>query len=292
MSLRYGYVSNGLTEHRLDDALCLLSDSGYDGIALTLDHIHFDPYSRALGLRAAELRNTLDELGLTCVIETGGRFVLHRRRKHYPSLISKERGRRIDLLRRAVDIAVQLHAPVVSLWSGAKPEDVEQEAAWQRLLESLELVVAHAEERGTMLGFEPEPGMLVETLADFERLRRELGRPSALGLTLDLGHCVCLEDEPVESSIRRLADQLVHVHADDMRRGVHEHLMFGEGELDVAAAMRALAEIEFEGMVAVELSRSSHRAHETVPASISVMRAAEKAKPAEPAQPQPVRVMS
>ena len=43
VSLRYAYVSNGLTGHRLDDALALLADCGYEGIALTLDHVHLDP---------------------------------------------------------------------------------------------------------------------------------------------------------------------------------------------------------------------------------------------------------
>ena len=34
---RLGYNTNGLAHHRLDDALALLADSGYEGIALTLD---------------------------------------------------------------------------------------------------------------------------------------------------------------------------------------------------------------------------------------------------------------
>ena len=39
VSLRLAYVTNGLGHHRLDDALALLADSGYDGVALTLDHL-------------------------------------------------------------------------------------------------------------------------------------------------------------------------------------------------------------------------------------------------------------
>ena len=41
MSLRFGYVSNGLADHRIEDALELLAENGYSGVALTLDHIHF-----------------------------------------------------------------------------------------------------------------------------------------------------------------------------------------------------------------------------------------------------------
>ena len=43
MPLRYAYNTNGLQSHRLEDAATLLADLGYDGIALTLDHMHLDP---------------------------------------------------------------------------------------------------------------------------------------------------------------------------------------------------------------------------------------------------------
>jgi len=273
--LNYGYVSNGLTGHRLEDAVRLLSDCGYDGVALTLDHVHFDPDAPGMRSRAASLRRLLDELKLSCVVETGARFALDARRKHHPTLLSEGRERRVRQLTRAIDVAVELEAPVVSLWSGAVPTGMEPGTAWDRLLEGVGRVVAHAERRGIRLGFEPEPGMFVERLVDFETLDRRLGHPPPLGLTLDLGHCVCLEPEPVEICVRRGADRLVHVHVEDMVRGVHEHLMFGDGELDLAAALSALVDIGYEGLVAVELSRHAHAAHETVPQAIEVLRSRE-----------------
>ena len=225
--------------------------------------------------RAAALRRLLDELKLACVVETGARFALDARRKHHPTLLSEGRERRVRQLTRAIDVAVELEAPVVSLWSGTVPTGMEPGTAWDRLLEGVARVVAHAERRGVRLGFEPEPGMFVERLVDFETLDRRLGHPDALGLTLDLGHCVCLEPEPVEVCVRRGAGRLVHVHVEDMVRGVHEHLMFGDGELDAAAALSALVEIGYEGLVAVELSRHAHAAHETVPQAIEVLRSRE-----------------
>ena len=43
--LRYAYNTNGLAHHRLDDALSFLADTGYGGVALTLDVHHLDPYA-------------------------------------------------------------------------------------------------------------------------------------------------------------------------------------------------------------------------------------------------------
>ena len=40
--------------------------------------------------------------------------------------------------------------------------------------------------------------------------------------------------------VRRALPYLVHVQIEDMRRGVHEHLEFGEGEIDFAPVLAAL----------------------------------------------------
>jgi sugar phosphate isomerase/epimerase len=276
VSLRYGYVSNGLADHRLQDALALLAEEGYAGVALTLDHVHFDPLAPRVRARAARLRPRLEELGLACVVETGARFVLDPRRKHFPTLMSDGRERRVNLLCRAVDVAAELGAPVVSMWSGTPPAGLPSARAWDLLLGGVERVLAHARRAGVTLGFEPEPGMLVEELRDYELLERRLGHPEGLALTLDVGHCVCLEPESPADCIRRAGARLVHVHIEDMRRGVHEHLMLGDGELDLAAAVGALEAVGYDGLVAVELSRHARMAHETVPAAIAALRAAEE----------------
>ncbi len=274
--LNYGYVSNGLSDHRIEHALELLAENGYTGVALTLDHIHFDPLAPRLRARAARLRAELDALGL--VVRGGDRRALRARPapQALPDAALRRppaargpavpRGRHRRRARRAV----------VSMWSGAAPPDESPELAWDLLVDGCERVLAHAERNGIVLAFEPEPGMLVETLADYEALQTRLGHPPALGLTLDIGHIVCLEPMSVTECVRRGAPTLAHVHIEDMRRGVHEHLMFGEGELDLDEALGVLADVGYDGMVAVELSRHSHAAHEVVPAAMAAMRAAQR----------------
>ena len=271
--MRFGYVTNGLVHHPLGEALTLLADNGYDGVALTLGHIHLEPDALA---HARRVRARLESLGMACVVETGAPFALDRRRKHYPSLVSVGHERRVDLLCRAVDVAAELGAPIVSIWSGAS--ELARDEAWERLVESCGRLLERAAHSGVRLAFEPEPGMLVERLADYERLRRDLHDPPGLGLTLDLGHVVCVEPLAVADCVRRSARTLAHVHVEDMRRGVHEHLMFGAGELDLGAALGALRNIAYSGMVAVELSRHAHAAHEAVPAAIAALRAADEAQ--------------
>jgi sugar phosphate isomerase/epimerase len=138
-------------------------------------------------------------------------------------------------------------------------------------------VVEHADVRGVSLGFEPEPGLHVETIEQWQRLYADLGRPARFGLTLDIGHCRCLEPDSVPDSVRRAGPHLVNVQIDDMRRGVHEHLEFGEGEIDFPPVLRALDEVGYTGLVAVELPRHSHAAPDVAARSLSFLRAAHQA---------------
>lgn len=276
--LRYGYVTNGLRDHRLVDALELLAECGYDGVALTLDTGHLDPFAEDVAEQVRATGRHLDRLGLAVVVETGARYLLNPRRKHEPTLVSAQgRDLRIRFLERAVAVASELGAPVVSLWSGMLPAGTDEVIGWQRLLDGLPPVLESAERAGVSLGFEPEPGMLVDNIAAFRRLASLLDDHPRLGMTLDIGHCQCLEPAPPAECVRAAADRLVHVQIEDMRRGAHDHLMFGEGEIDFPPVLTALNAVGYEGLVAVELSRHSHTAHTTVPRSIAFLRDAERA---------------
>lgn len=259
---RLGYNTNGLAHHRPLDALRLLAELGYEAVALTPDVGPLDPLAPD-ATTVADLRHWSDELGLELAVETGARFVLDARRKHFPTLLedsASDRERRIEMLRRSVDLAAELGAGVCSLWSGTGPAELESERAWERLCDGLRFVLAHGAERGVQIAFEPEPGMFVERPAGYLELLERLGSDAAtLGLCLDVGHLLCTGDLPVGDQIRKLAPRLVHVHLDDIRGGVHEHRMFGDGDLDLAETLDALVEVGFDGQAAVELSRDSHR---------------------------------
>jgi len=81
-------------------------------------------------------------------------------------------------------------------------------------------------------------------------------------LTLDVGHLHCQGEVPIAAAIDRWRERLVNVHLEDMRTGAHEHLMFGEGQIDFPPVLEALAAAGYRGGVHVELSRHSHEAPE------------------------------
>jgi sugar phosphate isomerase/epimerase len=258
------YNTNGLAHHDPAAAIALLAEIGYRGVGMTLDHGLLNPWLAPgeLVKATSAIRGLLHRYGMRSVVETGARFLLDPRRKHEPTLMSPDaaqRHRRVDFLCRAIDIARDLESDCVSIWSGTLRESLDDAVAWARLIEGLAPVCDYAQKQGVLIGFEPEPGMFIDTLGQFEKLLMRFDAP-ALRLTIDVGHLHCLDETPLEKQIRRWADRLVNVHIEDMRAGVHEHLMFGEGEIDFPPVLAALAESGYARLVQVELSRHSHMA--------------------------------
>ncbi|MDJ1134450.1 sugar phosphate isomerase/epimerase family protein [Streptomyces iconiensis] len=277
-ALRYAYGTNGLADLRLEDALALLADLGYSGVGLTLDHMHLDPLAPGLAARTAEVGRALERYGLSVTIETGGRYVLDARRKHHPTLLDPDAGARAsrtELLLKAVRVAADLGAHAVHCFSGKLPPGTDPHEAWPRLADGIGSVLVAAEAAGVPLAVEPEPGHLLGDLAGFHRLRTALDSPELLGLTLDIGHCQCLEPEPPADCVRAAAPWLRHVQIEDMRRGVHEHLPFGAGEIDFPPVLDALREARYGGLVTVELPRDSHAGPERAAESLHFLTTAE-----------------
>ena len=275
MTLRYAYNTNGCGNHRLDDALAMIAEAGFNGVALTVDWQHFDPFAPRFEERAETLARRLRELGLGAVIETGARFLLDPRKKHEPTLISPEpqgRYRRVEFLKECIELAAFCGGEALSFWSGVPRPEVNAAEAWRWLQEGVFEVLEHARAAKVEVAFEPEPGMLVETVDDWRRIAETPGLPAPLFLALDVGHLLVTGEREPAAAVREFSAHLGTVSIEDMKRGVHEHLPFGRGDLDVRPVLRALRDIHFERLVCVELSRESHRADEAIPEAISYLK--------------------
>ena len=272
MSLRFAFNTNGAAHHRLDDALTLIAEAGYDGVALTLDIHHLDPYDPDFLLNTRHVAARLRALSLGCVVETGARFLLDSRAKHEPTLLTADpdgRARRVDFLTRALTVVAETGGEAMSFWAGVPKPGVTREQARGWLLEGVEQVVQVAQAMGVTAALEPEPGMLVETVDDW----RALGVPG-LTLALDTGHCLVTGEREPAAAVAEFAAVLGTVTIEDMKRGAHVHLPFGEGDMDVPGVLRALQAVGFGKLVCVELSRESHRADVMIPAALAALRAA------------------
>ncbi len=259
---RIGYNTNGFIYHTLEAALQIIADLGFRGVAITLDNYILNPAAPDLNRQLDQTREMLEQYRLSCVIETGARFLLDARQKHEPTLISAEpEGKRIrlDFYRRALDIAARLDADALSFWSGNRNGDVIETDAWDWLVQGCRELLDYAAQYNIPLAFEPEPGMFVENLTQYQQLKEHLNH-DLWGLTLDVGHAFLTESNTPGACIRQFRNDIKNIHIEDMKKRAHEHLQFGEGEMDFPDIFDALKDISYNGPINVELSRHSQDA--------------------------------
>ena len=278
--MKLGYNTNGLTGHRWDQALELMHEIGYQSVAITIDHHCLNPFSDDLPAELERMRHLLNRYEMISCIETGARFLLDPRHKHEPTLVSatsEQRAIRIDFLKRCVDIAASLGSQAVSFWAGVVRDGASRDEAMNRLSSGVGEVMRYAHEHRVPLAFEPEPGMLIETFDDYRELLARVEQTGAssprLGLCVDIGHVHCLEPQPIADYLIEWRDRILTIHIEDMKRGVHDHLRFGEGTIDFPPVLNALRSIDYSGGLNVELSRHGHIAPDVLRESMQFLQA-------------------
>ena len=252
-----GYSTRALARHDLLRGVELLAEIGYESVAITLDREALNPYGdvHVFYRQLDGMRRLLDQHGMRSVVVTGADVLLDKKTKHVPTLITADpesRARRIGFISDATDVAKSLGSDCVTLGSGVLPDDTSDDEAFDRLVEGLELVLGYAAGEGVALGFQPEPGAFVDTMERYGQLLARVDAPN-FRVTLDLGHVHCQGEVPVADCIRRWADRLVNVQIKDMRAGVHEQGMFGQGDIEFRPMIEALAEVGYDGALHVEL---------------------------------------
>jgi len=264
---RWAYSVNGFTRRPLLEALSCVASAGFTGLELLADAPHWLPSAYAdsswaaarLGCSPAELKRALNDHGLWISNINANTAMLCWPRwmpetVFEPALSHPDpqvRRRRIELTRRAMDWALELGAPRLSVTSGRCPGGCPPDEGIAYLADSLAELCERAEQLGLDLSLEYEPGLLIERWPELRGLIERVDHPR-LGANLDLGHARCAGEDPVEA-IKGLAGFIWSVHLEDIRGSKHYHLIPGEGDMDLQAALLALDEVGYQGPLTVEL---------------------------------------
>ena len=126
--------------------------------------------------------------------------------------------------------------------------------AGERFAEGLRRVIPSAKRHGVTLAIEPEPGLFIETAAEYLEFKREFFTDEPIvKMNCDVGHLFCVGEDPAEV-IRAMPDQIAHVHLEDIGKNrVHQHLTPGKGAIDFREIFTALESFGYGGWVTVEL---------------------------------------
>lgn len=137
---------------------------------------------------------------------------------------------------------------------------------WPRFGERLAAVAAYVERQGLAFAYHFHLGTVVERQADVDAFIA--ATPEDVGFVVDTGHAA-LGGVDAAALIRAHPQRIVHMHAKDIRRTVFDALMAarrsfldgvvagvftapGDGDLDFAPVLRALADIGYDGWIVIE----------------------------------------
>jgi D-psicose/D-tagatose/L-ribulose 3-epimerase len=156
-----------------------------------------------------------------------------------------------DLLRASVDLAGSVGAEVVIVVPSDRPAPLTPEPRGELLRRVAQEIFAVAEMTapgGPTLVIEPlnrYETHLVRTVGDAAALCSMIGS-DRVAVMADVFHAG-MEEDSLAAALHRHADLIRHIHlADNQRREP------GSGQLDLAGVITLLAEIGFEGVVALE----------------------------------------
>ncbi len=122
---------------------------------------------------------------------------------------------------------------------------------WELMIKRTKELVIIAENYGVLIAVEFEPGFIVGNTNELLALFKEIPSEN-LAANLDIGHVFLCDEKPMES-IQMLNKKIVHVHIENMYRGVHNHLLPDRGDMDLLSYINALEKIGFKGGAALDL---------------------------------------
>jgi D-psicose/D-tagatose/L-ribulose 3-epimerase len=244
---RIACVTYGYRHLSLEGALRRIAANGFHAVEVVGTRPHLLPEDFP-GDELEGLRSLLVELQLrVCAVacfSAGSHW-------HFTAPNRHIRGATVDHVKRCIDVAAALGAPVVQSITGAPViQDVPLRDAWRYARDGLRECAEHAEARGVRIGLEAEENTIVRTSADTLELIAEVGHPSLAAL-LDIGHANMVPaDDPVRAA-EVLLPHLVHCHAHDNAGVFDEHGPLGGGTVDWPQVARALR--GYEGAITIEV---------------------------------------
>jgi sugar phosphate isomerase/epimerase len=255
--IRLAFSTNAFKQSSLSEAVAAIAAAGYAGVELMADVPHAHPASFGAEARQA-LRRQLEQLNLA--VSNVNAFTLFADGDTYhPTWIEDDperRKARVEHTLGAIALAAEFGSGTVSVQPGGPliGTGLPPLPASERFAEGIEHVLPTARKQGVTLAIEPEPGLLIQSAAEYlDFKRRYFAGEAMVKMNCDIGHLFCVGEDPA-AVIGRMPEEIAHVHLEDIGSNrVHQHLAPGQGVIDFGSIFRALREARYAGWVTVEL---------------------------------------
>lgn len=222
-----------------EEALGFFMDSGFDGAEISFLRKDFTLRQEALAPDfGRQILRAMEELNCSmCSVSAHGDYI--------------HSSECFDTVLRGIDLACEIHAPCVVINGALRNPDEPRQKQWDDMVHFTRKLCDRAEERRMRLALEFEPNFVFGNTAEVLRGMGEIASPM-LGMNADIGHMFLEDPDPV-AAIHSARGKIFHAHVENMGRGVHNHLLPWEGDMDLPAFIQALRESGFDSCAALDL---------------------------------------
>jgi len=229
-------------ELTLDEVLAVAKKYGYDAIEprISSDHKHGVEFDADAAKRKEIRQKAIDSGIALCCVATSCQYA-------DPAGVKASVA---DTL-RAIDLAADVGAPRIRVFGGLIPEGVSREEATDRLVESMNSVAAHAQDRGVTVCMEThdswcDPAHLAEVI-------KRVDHP-AVAVNWDIMHPVRTAKKTMDEAFETLKPWIKHVHCHDGVDidGKAQLRTIGEGIVDHRRALELLKPLPYDGYISGE----------------------------------------
>jgi sugar phosphate isomerase/epimerase len=166
------------------------------------------------------------------------------------------RQQTLDEGRQWIDLAAELHVPVIRFFAARNPPELDLEASIQAVGEMLALLGEHMPNGGVRIG--------VETHDEFASARTvanalKLAPNPDVGAIWDMWHTNRVGESPAEA-LAALDGRVINVHLKDARRTADgwQLILLGDGDIPVKDGLRLLEQGGYADFVSVEWEKKWH----------------------------------
>jgi sugar phosphate isomerase/epimerase len=163
------------------------------------------------------------------------------------------RTRRVEAALAAMRIATHLGCPIVTITTGLPStapggagDFVAQEQAFFGMLSHL--VVARP--KGMRIAIEQEPEHVIHRADQMLALCRAF--EGVVFANYDVGHGAVAGEDPA-AAVRLLGKYVSNIHLEDIKGTTHQHLMFGDGDIDFRSLFGTLRGLDYAGDITMDL---------------------------------------
>jgi len=228
---KIGFRLEGFKKRDLNDALKSLSEIGYSGIELCLEHPDLYPENHA-----RHPINKIDDSLAENNLEISA-VSFHGKQLDWED--------KTQICRYGIELCQKLDAKVFITGSHISPKSFAEMVKFTRDLSMFSSDV------GVYFAVEPEPGTVIAGTKEMNSLFNEINNP-ILKINYDIGHSFITENN-LYDDILYWNDRIVHTHIEDIKGSIHRHLIPGEGDINFKDVFKAFGKIDYRGYYTIDL---------------------------------------